>query len=341
MTLRHTACITLLMALCACSQRSENAERAEPAAADIAEARPQSAPMVAAPAAPPPPPLMRERTVASDAVSAAVTAVPPAAQLGSSAAVYEDGQRRFIRTASARFAVKDVYAAALGIEDTVAAHGGFVASNSIGTETLSTSTHRAGKGKLIELTEYAVQGKLVLRVPSAKTQEFLRAIVRHIQFLDERHFAARDAQFDLLRQQLDAIRSQETQAELAQAIGAGGKLGQREQAIGSRNAAKAARDDAIIARKTMEDQIAFSTITLDLHQPSRVLQAEKIDVESVVRDHRPGFIGRLGEGLASGWDSLLNVVLALAAAWPLVLAMLAGAALLWRARRARRPAAGG
>ncbi|UUZ55283.1 DUF4349 domain-containing protein [Massilia sp. H-1] len=114
----------------------------------------------------------------SGAPQVALTTATTAQQMASSAATYVDSQRKFIRTASARFLVKDVYVAALGIEDTVAGHGGFVVKNDINASTEATQSHPIGDGKLLELSEYNVQGQLTVRVPSAKTQEFLRAIVR-------------------------------------------------------------------------------------------------------------------------------------------------------------------
>lgn len=142
-----------------------------------------------------------------------------------------------------------MYVAALGIEDTVAAHGGFVVKNDIGTESINAATHPVGDGKLLELNEYKVTGHLTVRVPSAKTQEFLRAIVSHIVFLDQRNFSAHDAQFDLLRRQLDAMRNHQTQGELGQAIEDGGKLGQKADAITARGEVKAARDAALLEKE--------------------------------------------------------------------------------------------
>lgn len=259
--------------------------------------------------------------------------------MGSSAATYTDSERKFIRTANARFRVKDVYVAALGIEDTVGSHGGFVVKNDISTESVSMQRYPIGDGKLMELNEYTVQGHLIVRVPSARTQEFLRAIVGHVVFLDQRNFAARDAQFDLLRQQLDMMRNQETQNDLGQAVKDGGKLIQKTDAITARNDAKAARDAAHIAKKEFEDQVAFSTIELQLYQPSKVLQTERVDVSSMYRQFRPGFFSRLGEQVRGGWEGLLDFFLALAGIWPVLLIVGVLGPVLWRLKRRQRKAA--
>ena len=318
------ALTALLLALAACSKKEavavETRMAAEPASPVMAD-------MAAAPSVSPPPP---------PEPSASLSAASTARQMGSSAATYIDGDRKFIRTAQARFQVKDVYVAALGIEDTVASHGGFVVRNEIGAERISTQQHPGSDNKLIELSEYAVQGMLVVRVPSERTQAFLRAIVGHVLFLDQRHFHARDAQFDLLRQQLDLLRNQETQGELGQALSDGGKLQQKTDAIASRNEAKAGRDAALIAKKEFDDQVAFSTIELRLYQPSRVVQSERVDVDGAYRQARPGFLQRLGQQLRGGWDGLLDWTLSLAGAWPAVLLAGVAGTLLWRLRQRRQ-----
>jgi hypothetical protein len=322
---RSAASITLIVLLASCKKEEAPVAAAAPEARMMESARPaapMAAPQMGAPAA----------------ADKAVTAATPAQQMGSSAATYTDGERKFIRTANARFQVKDVYVAALGIEDTVASHGGFVVKNDIHADSVSRQTHPIGDGKLMELNEYTVQGHLIVRVPSAKTQEFLRAIVGHVVFLDERNFAARDAQFDLLRQQLDMIRNQETQGELGQAVENGGKLSHKTDAIAVRNDVKAARDAALLAKKEFEDQVAFSTIELKLYQPSKVLQSERVDVDSIYRQARPGFFSRLGEQLRGGWEGLLNFFLALALIWPLLLMIGAVAVVVWRVKRRQRKA---
>jgi hypothetical protein len=339
---RTAGCIALIAVLAACAKKEEaSPPNAAPVAADMAEA-PAASGVVAemrrgiaapAPAAPPPPPMAELIVPVKPQMT--VTTATPAQQMASSAATYVDGQRKFIRTANARFLVKDVYVAALGVEDTVASHGGFVVKNDISAATTTTQTHPIGDGKLLELSEYNVQGQLTVRVPSAKTQEFLRAIAGHIVFLDQRSFSAHDAQFDMLRQQLEVVRNHETQGELGDVVQDGGRLSHRTEAINTRNEVKAARDEAFVAKKEAEDQVAFSTIELTLYQPSKVLRSEKVDVAGIYREYRQGFLSRMGEKLQSGWDGLQNFVLWLTGIWPALVIAGALGALVWRARKWR------
>ena len=103
-------------------------------------------------------------------------------QLASSAATFTDAQRKFIRSARAEFEVMNVYTTALAIEDEVATQGGFVVGNDIKAETQDVRRRSIGGGKLLELTEYTLHGELTVRVPSEKTQSFLRAIAGKMEF---------------------------------------------------------------------------------------------------------------------------------------------------------------
>lgn len=355
--LRHAFVCGLTAALsftiAACSKQESAAESAAyEGTADKAMggAMPASAPM-----APP-----AEQAVAADAVASAEMADASsnavareevarrqevetetrvdAGQISSSAATYKDGERKFIRTAQAQFRVKDVYTSALAIEDAAAQQGGFVVSNDISAQTLSVQRRPAGDGKLIELAEYTVRGSLTVRVPSENTQTFLRAIASQMEFLDQRGFQAADAQFDLLRRQLAWQREQQAQQELGDAVRNGDRLDRKADVIAARTGAKLQRDEALIEQKQFEDRVAFSTITLSLHQLSKIRQTEMADVEAVFRKHSPGFFARLFEALRIGWYGVLDLVIALVHVWPLWLALGLGVYGLRRWLRARRPA---
>lgn len=303
------------------------------------EVAPADADMAAASA-----PAMEEMAADADAAAApqkSLEAPVPqapgvaASQLASDVLVQIDPQRRFIRTATADFQVKDVYRTALAIEDEVAKQGGFVVDNDIQAQVQRVQSRPIGNGKRLELSEYRLQGALTVRVPSERAQGFLRAIAAQMEFLDHRSFSARDAQFDLLRQQLARQRAQDEQQELGEAVQAGGKLGDKAGAIQARGAARTSRDEALIAQKEFEDRVAFATITLSLGQDVQIRKAERADVEAVFRDHGPGFFSRLGDALAVGWRGGQQAVVALATLWPLWLAVLA-AVIGWRRWRGRK-----
>lgn len=263
-----------------------------------------------------------------------------AAQVSSSASTYKDGERKFIRTAQAQFRVKDVYGSALAIEDVAAQQGGFVVDNGITADTTRIERRPAGNGKLLELAEYQVRGNLTVRVPSDHTQAFLRAIASQMEFLDRRSFQAADAQFDLLRQQLARQREEDAQRELGDAIRGGDRLDRKADVISARSDARMQRDEALIQQRQYEDRVDFSTITLTLYQAPKLRQTELVDTDAVFRQHAQGFFSRMFDSLRTGWYGILDLVVALTAAWPLWLAigLVVYGIRRWRAARpSRRP----
>lgn len=317
-SLRTALLVAALFLLIACS-RQDGQSSAGKAATEIAQdaastetASRYSAPASAEAHAPPP-------------AAAPDEARPSVGQFVSSASTYTDAQRKFIRTAQARFRVADVYESALAIEGAAAATGGFVVRNEIESVDLGSRTWPQGDGTLLELTEYGVRGSLTVRVPSAQAQPFLRSIVRQMQFLDRRDFQAVDAQFDLLRQQLAFQRHQQAQQALGDAADQGGRLGQQVSAIDARSGAQAARDEALVAQREFDDRIAFATLDLSMYQPARLRRVERVDLDTAARDSGPGFGARLAVAMRAGWGGLLEGFIGAARLWPLwLLALLAG-----------------
>ena len=316
---RAVLCGVLFTILVACSKQESAADASKASVVQAPEAGMRAqADMAAAPAA----------TVVD------APGTPPAtAQVSSSAVIYTDAQRKLIRTAQAQFRVKDVYQSALAIEDAVAAQGGFVVRNEISADVQNVRQRPKGDGKLIELAKYTVRGNLGVRVPSDRTQAFLRDIVGQMEFLDRRNFEANDAQFAMLRQQLAWQRGQETQQELGAAGEEGGKLDQKAAVIAARSDARSGRDEALVAQKEFEDKVAFSTIDLSLYQLSKIRQTELTDVEAVFARNSPGFFSRLGNSLGVGWYGVLDVLIELIKLWPLWLLAILGALGYRRLRR--------
>ncbi len=250
-------------------------------------------------------------------------------QLSSSANTYSDSTRQFIRTADAKFQVKDVYKSALIIEDITAQLGGFVEKNAIKSEIAQIHFEEIGDNKKLKLTEYTVNGALIIRVPSEKTQDFLRQIAGQITFLNERTFLAQDAQFELLKQRLGIRRNQETQSQMGKAAKSSGNAEDKAIAIDAQDSSKQARDHAIILEKEFADQVAFSKITLFLDQPSQINQTEVSDTAAIIKQARPNFFYRLGKAIQSGWYWGLDASIELTKIWPLWL-IIAGIVLLIR-----------
>jgi hypothetical protein len=246
--------------------------------------------------------------------------------------------RQLVLTASARFGVKNTYQSTLAIEDAVVASDGFVVSNQIASSVQRQSSQPTDDGQLLRIAQVSITGHLLVRVPSHKAQAFLREIASQIEVLDQRTMQARDVQFDMLRSQLEAARNQDAQTDLGSLTQQRGTVGDKTMALEARNAAKASRDEARLAQAQLADQVAFSTIALDLYQPLQLRQTVEADFDKASFAQRPGFISSVGQAVASGWHGLLKCLLWMALLWPLWIALLAmtGAVVAYRQRAKRK-----
>lgn len=317
--------LTLTLLVAACSRNHES--RAE---ADMAASAPESAnvAMESAGAA--------ATAEASDSAAATVTRGVDGAQLVSQTGVANDPKRQFRISASAQFQVKNVRDTANRIEDMVIAAGGFVAGNTISTDVQGSQSRRLGDGTVLRLTEVVTRGELTVRVPADRTSAFLRDLAKHMDFLDQRAFAAEDMQFELLRRQLAYARNQQLQAEAARAGDQPSRVGEKLDAAGMRAYALEQRDEAVVSQRELEDAIAFSTIRLNLYQDAQVRQQIEPDTEALMADAGPGFFQRIAIALQAGWRGLLQAIVVATYLWPLWLLLFVIAAALWQWRRVVR-----
>ncbi len=306
--------------------------------------RPDQASMSHAPAA---------ASTAADSHSALTTETAASAEKADAAAVdaqqllasqAADGSktppgRQFVRTAELRFEVNDVYQSALALEDAVAAEGGFVVENRVKNRVLSTRYYPLADGKRKEVAIYRPEGQLIVRLPSERILPFLRVAARQMAFLDERSFRAEDIQFALLRQQLEWQRGQEISADIARAAADPGRVGDKVDAATARAEALRLRDEARVRQRELEDQVAFGTLTLQLHQDALTRSETRLDPEATLRTAGPGLGQRLLLAMSRGWQGLLDLLVLLAYLWPLWVLMLIGLFAthrIWRAWRRRR-----
>jgi hypothetical protein len=121
-------------------------------------------------------------------------------------------------------------------------------------------------------------------------------------------FAAIDVQFDLLRSQLKAVRNLEAPADLGQSTQQKSTVGDNTAALEARNQAKALRDEARIASSQLPDKVAYSTISLALHQPALVRTTHEVDFDRASFAQRPRFATNVQRAMAGGWHSLLKAM---------------------------------
>ncbi|KLT68748.1 DUF4349 domain-containing protein [Flavobacterium sp. ABG] len=248
------------------------------------------------------------------------TAVADSATVSSSAAVEKkDSKQKFIRTADIKFKVKNVAKSTYAIENTVQKFGGFVTYTNLQSNIQEQIKTKISQDSTLETTKYTVENNVTIRVPNTQLDTVIKTIARQIDFLDSRVIKADDVSLKLLSNQLAQKRNVVTEKRVAKAIDTKGKkmtdIMQAENALATQ---KEAKDNTIIDQLSMEDQINFSTITLQLYQK----ETTKQEITASDKDsnaYKPNLGIQIIDSLKNGWYILEAIFVFILNLWPFIL----------------------
>jgi hypothetical protein len=299
-------CLALTVAACQ-ADRSQSYSRAEP---EGATGGTRSAADEAAPAQAPAPPA--EEAADADLARqldpfATLAAIPSSI----------DSIKKFVRTAEVKGRVSDVLRTTLTIEDVAARHGGFVLDNRLSTQVEYQDRQPFSRDSAVEVTRFHVRNDLTLRVPYTRLDTTLRAIGRHIEFLDYRIVNADDITFRLLEEQLAQRRLAEHQQRLRSAL----QSRQERDGMGENAdrllSSRADADTRRLERLRLDDAVQYSTVKIALYQPAELRQAHVANTE--FPRQQPPLAYRLSEALAGGWRLLEALLLGIIRLWGVIL----------------------
>ena len=236
-----------------------------------------------------------------------------------------DTLKKLIRTAEIKFKSSETLKTALAVERIAQQHGGFVLENNY-TESEQQHTVRRISEDSSEITTFVQpQSHLIIRVPWQQLDTTLRSIGRLAQVIDYRNLHAKDVSLDIMEQQLAALRNQSYCNAVSNDITEKGK--QLEDITAARERefnAKQGKDIADIERMRIEDQVRFSTVTVDIYQEN-VRRFEKTAfLRPAQPEWKPNFFIQAGTAMALGWKLLLDLLILLLRVWPLWIVVIAG-----------------
>lgn len=230
--------------------------------------------------------------------------------------------RQFIRTADAKFSVKDVYVATQKIESIVYQNGGFLTLSDLQSYETDHQQVEISTDSLLEIKHFRVENEIAFRVPTKRLDSTLRQIGRLIDYLDHRTIRADEVTFDLQAATMNGESLQNHGERLRKAIDQKGQklkdITQAEEVfINRENEA----NDAQINSRRLKDDVAYSTVKVLLYQlpiSSKTLIANTFFVQ------KSPFGYRMSQALSGGWDLLQNIVLFVANGWSVWLILIAG-----------------
>lgn len=245
--------------------------------------------------------------------------------VSSSAAVEKkDSKQKFIRTADIKFKVKNVVKSTYAIENATQKFGGFVTYTNLQSNIHDQIKTKISQDSTLETTKYSVENNITIRVPNTQLDTVIKTIAKQIDFLDFRIIKADDVSLKLLANKLSQKRSSVSEKRIEKAIDTKGK--KINDVIDAENTLanqKEQNDNSTIENLSLEDQVNFSTITLQLYQNETIKQ-EITAGEKDPSDYKPNLGIQIIDALKSGWFILQSILVFFVNLWPFILIGIAG-----------------
>lgn len=228
-------------------------------------------------------------------------------------------KRKFIRTANLKFQVKNVETATKAIEQATIGSGGFVVDSNLESTILEKVETKISQDSLLETTRYTVKNNLILRVPNEKLDTIISAISKQIDFLDARSIKADDVSLQILQNQMAQLRGLNKKKRLEKAIDEKGtKLSSIIDAEDRLGNQADQTDSKKIENLSLEDQINFSTIAIQIYQRDSFREA-RISIKQIKNSSRPTLSIAIADAWLSGWHIIEWILTFIVQLWSLIL----------------------
>jgi hypothetical protein len=218
------------------------------------------------------------------------------------------GDKKIIRTADLTIKVKDVTRSTYEIEDITEEFGGFVESANQSNEIIEQSKTEVSKDSILEITKYSIKSNIEIRVPSKNLNATIKAISRQIGFVDSYNIKADDVSLRMRSNELTQKRSITTEKRVEKAIDTKGvKMKDVINAENTLAEKKEERDNARLENISMQDQVNFSTLSIQIYQ-DELVKKELIANATDINSYKPSIGTRIADSLKSGWYVLANII---------------------------------
>lgn len=231
----------------------------------------------------------------------------------------KNSNRKFVRTADVKFKVKNVAKSTYAIEDATTKFGGFVTYTNLQSNIHSENRTKVSQDSTLVTTKYKVDNNITIRIPNTKMDTVIKTIAKQIHFLDFRIIKADDVSLQMLSNELAQKRSNSSEKRLENAIDSKGKkLNQIVKAEETLDAKKEQNDASKLQNLSLQDQVNFSTLTLNIYQDESIKQ-EMVSNEKSINAYRPNIGLQIWDSIKTGWFMLENIISFLVVLWPFIL----------------------
>ena len=257
----------------------------------------------------------------SETEETATTETTEEVSVASSSAAVENknSERKFVRTADAKFKVKNVAQSTYAIENATTKFGGFVTYTNLQSNVSEKFDTKISQDSTLETTRYKVENNITIRVPNTQLDTVVKTIAKQIDFLDYRVIKADDVSLQMLSNQLAQNRSKNYENRLEKAIyEKGRKLKEINPSEENLNYQKELNDSKKLENLALNDKVNFSTISLYIYQPETTKQ-EMVVNNADISAYRPHIGIQILDGLKTGWYILEAIIGFIVQLWSLLL----------------------
>jgi hypothetical protein len=236
-------------------------------------------------------------------------------------------ERKFIRTATLRFKTDDVIKSTSAIENIVRSNGGFITLTTLKNDYVKGRQVQVSKDSILNTGYYDIHNSITLRIPDYRLDTTLTAISAFSNHLDSRVITADDVSLDILSEKMKQGRAlnalKKTPEQKATPTQNNNNINinilkeNADDANSSSFDLRADADDAGLSILSLNDQVKFSTVSLDIYQ-NEILVNEMIPVEKIVTPYEPPFGEKIVVALKGGLEIIKNVILFFVSIWPII-----------------------
>jgi len=223
---------------------------------------------------------------------------------------------KIIKTADMRFRVKNVQQTKEKLTAVINSEKGTLSQFAIQSQIQRSEKVSYSADSLVELNIYHTEGSITARIPSDKIAAFTDKVAKLAIFIDQQSMTMDDQSIAYLANKL----KNENRVEAVTSLNkhANKKSNNVETALHLKDSYV----DNKMQNLSIDNLVAYSTITLNFYQDNTIQKL--VVVNDRIEDYRPHFFNRLWLNIQNGWMIFMELILAIANMWMIILLIFIG-----------------
>ena len=222
-------------------------------------------------------------------------------ELSSSAATYQDENRKFARKADVSFETQEVKKTTIEIEKKVMLFKGFVVHSNITSSILNTEEIEKSSDSIQLVRTVQKSNLMTVKIPQQKLGVFLESLDSHITFLNSRTISADEVTLEFDFQKLDKDRIDSSTQQYQGLLQQKGKIGDKSSIISSIDDKKQEKNQGIIQSKALNDKVNMSEVTLQISEQPKINRVLAPNTSNTYLKYTPDFGYRLKNAFQEGF----------------------------------------